>query len=110
MANNVQQIAEKLGAKAVGQTLDVRGGAFGAARLARTVEQLQSRLTPGQGLRAGRPTVSGWERHPKVPMSRATEERLIRLAANASTDKRKVSPMQLAAQILEDALEAMAER
>ena len=110
MAKNIQQIAGKLGARVVGRTPDIGGGAFGAARLARIVEQLQSRLTPGLGLRTGRPTVPSWERHPKVPMSRATEQRLIRMAANASTDKRKISPMQLAAQILEDALEAMAER
>jgi hypothetical protein len=41
-------------------------------------------------------------RHPKVPMSPATERRLIRLAKQASTAKRKISPMQLAAQILEE--------
>jgi hypothetical protein len=37
-------------------------------------------------------------------MSEATERRLIRLAAEASASGRKISPMQLAAQILEDAL------
>jgi hypothetical protein len=54
--------------------------------------------------------VASWERHPKVPMTRATEQRLIRLAEAASTDKRKVSPMQVAAQILEDALAGISER
>jgi hypothetical protein len=37
-------------------------------------------------------------------MSEATARRLIRLAEKASTGERKISPMQLAAQILEDAL------
>lgn len=104
MAKNTKHIADILGARIVGQVPDTGGGAFGAARLARIVEHLQSRLVPGQGLRAGRPTVASWERHPKVPMSRATEQRLIRLAERASTGRRKVSPMQIAAQILEDAL------
>jgi hypothetical protein len=37
-------------------------------------------------------------------MSEATERRLTRLAQEASTSGRKISPMQLAAQILEDVL------
>jgi hypothetical protein len=37
-------------------------------------------------------------------MSEATEQRLIHLAEQASTSERKISPMQLAAKILEDAL------
>ncbi len=45
--------------------------------------------------------VTGVVRHPKVPMSRATVRRLFRLAEEASTSERKISPMQLAAQILE---------
>ena len=86
------------------------GGAFGAARLAKIVEALQARLVPGQGRRAGRPSDATWVRHPKVPMSAATERRLARLAERASTRGRKVSPMQLAAQILEDALAGIPEQ
>jgi hypothetical protein len=107
MARNIKEIADRLGAEIVAQVPETGGGTFGAARLARIVDQLQTRLRPGQGVRAGRPTVASWDRHPKVPMSRATEQRLIRLAEKASSGKRKVSPMQLAAQILEDALEGM---
>jgi hypothetical protein len=107
MARNIKKIADRLGAEIVAQVPETGGGAFGARRLARIVDQLQTRLRPGQGVRAGRPTVASWDRHPKVPMSRATEQRLIRLAEKASRGKRKVSPMQLAAQILEDALEGM---
>jgi hypothetical protein len=110
MAKNIQQIADRLGASVVGQVPDTGGGAFGAARLAQIVESLQTRLVPGQGLRTGRPTDANWVRRPKVPMSRATEQRLVRLAERASIGKRKVSPMQLAAQILEDALAGMPEQ
>lgn len=101
---NINILAGGLGAKVIAQLPDIGGGAFGAARLARVVEQLRARLVPGQGRRAGRPTDPKWVRHPKVPMSAKTEKRLIRLAEKASTAERKISPMQLAAQILEEAL------
>jgi hypothetical protein len=104
MAKNIRRIADRLGAKVIGRMPDVGGGAFGAARLAAIIETLRRRLVPGQGRRAGRPTNPDWVHHPKVPMSEATERRLSRLAEQASTSRRKVSPMQLAAQILEDAL------
>ena len=110
MARNIEKIAAGLGAKVVGQVPDTGGGAFGAARLARIVETMQARLVPGQGRRPGRPTDASWVRHPKVPMSEATRQRLIRLAEQSSTGGRKVSPMQIAAQILEDALAGVPER
>jgi hypothetical protein len=109
MAKNIDAIAGRLGAKVIAQVPEVAGGAFGAARLARIVEQLRARLVPGQGRRAGRPTDARWVRHPKVPMSEATEQRLIRLAEQASASGRKISPMQLAAQILEEALAELPE-
>ena len=74
------------------------------------MEELQGRLAPGQGKRAGRPSDASWVHHPKVPMSEATQRRLSVLAARASTEGRKVSPMQVAAQILEDALARISER
>ena len=43
-------------------------------------------------------------------MSEATRQRLARLAEQSSTAGRKVSPMQIAAQILEDALSGIPER
>ena len=104
MAKNVDRIAQRLGAQVIAQVPEVGGGAFGAARLAGIIAQLQSRLVPGQGRRAGRPTDAKWVRHPKVPMSEATAQRLTRLAQAASTAGRKISPMQLAAQILEEVL------
>ena len=104
MAKNIDKIAAGLGAKVVGKVPHTGGGAFGAARLAHIVATIQARLEPGQGLRPGRPTDASWVRHPKVPMSDATRQRLARLAEQSSTGGRKVSPMQIAAQILEDAL------
>ena len=104
MAKTIEKIAAGLGAKVMGKVPHTGGGAFGAARLARIVAAIQARLVPGQGHRAGRPTDASWIRHPKVPMSDETRQHLTRLAEQISTDKRKVSPMQVAAQILEDAL------
>jgi hypothetical protein len=104
MAKNIKQIAKSLGAKIVGQVPETGGGAFGVARLGEIVVKLQGRLTPGQGKRPGRPTDPAWIKSPKVPMSRKTETKLARLAERASKTGRRVSPMQLAAQLLEDAL------
>jgi hypothetical protein len=104
MASNIHRIADALGAKIVAKVPDTGGGAFGAARLGRVIASLQGRLEPGQGKRPGRPTVATWVRSPKVPMSLETESTLATLAAEASKDGRKVSPMQLAAQLLEEAV------
>lgn len=110
MAKNIDRIAEQLGAKVIGQVPDAGGGAFGAARLAKNIETLQARLVPGQGKRAGRPSDASWVRHPKIPMSDTTKRRLLRLAERASAGGRRVSPMQIAAQILEDALASVPEQ
>ena len=40
----------------------------------------------------------------KIPMSAATRRKLRRLAQQMSTTKRRVSPMQVAAQLLEEAV------
>ena len=110
MARNTKKLAEALGATRVIKVPDTGGGAFGAAWLGHIVATIQARLEPGQGRRPGRPTNANWVRHPKVPMSDATRERLSRLAEEASTKGRKVSPMQVDAQILEDALTGIPER
>src|SRR5271170_2307065 len=104
MVKNIEKVAAGLGAKVVGKVPHTGGGAFGAARLAKIVETMQARLVPGQGRRPGRPTDASWVRHPKVPMSEATRQRLTRLAEQSSTAGRKVSTMQIAAQLLEEAL------
>src|SRR5262249_35624514 len=107
---NIEKTAADLGAKIVARVPHTGGGAFGAARLSRIVADLQARLEPGEGIRPGRPTDPSWVRHPKVPMSEATRQRLARLAEQSSTGGRKVSPMQIAARILEEALAGIPER
>jgi hypothetical protein len=104
MAKNVQEIANLLGAEIKSTLPDVGGGAFGAARLAHLVASLRARLHPGQGRRPGRPSDARWVRHPKVPMSAETEEKLRRMAERASTPERQISPMQIGAQLLEEAV------
>ncbi len=106
MARNIRKIARGLGARVVGRVPETGGGAFGAARLAAL---LRERLTPSAGLRPGRPTDPNWVKHPKVPMSEATFQRLERLAGQLSTPGRRVSPMQVAAQLLETSVERLVE-
>jgi hypothetical protein len=104
MAKNVKKIAKLLGAEVVTEVPDTGGGAFGAAQLGRMVVTLQSRLRPSEGKRPGRPTDPTWDRSRKVPMTRTTAAKLARLARRASKSGRRVSPMQVAAQLLEDAV------
>ena len=101
MAKNIDRITDLMGAVRVAQVPDTGGGAFGAARLSRL---LHARLQPGSGRRLGRPTDSAWVRHPKVPMSEETMQRLSEIASKMSTTERKISPMQVAAQLLEVAV------
>jgi hypothetical protein len=101
MAKNRNKLAKLLGAKIVGRVPDVGGGAFGMSRMAQILHQ---RLTPSQGERPGRPTNPNWVIRPKVPMSRATAKKLAAIAEDISTPKRKVSAMQVAAQLLEQAI------
>ena len=95
------EIAKLLGAQIVGTIPDVGGGPFGMARLAHIMHE---KLTPSRGERPGRPTNPNWVTRSKVPMSDLTVQRLTELADAMSTDERKVSPMQVAAQLLEEAL------
>jgi hypothetical protein len=104
MARNIKQIAQIMGAEVVARVPETGGGAFGAARLLYMVNALRARLQPGQGKRPGRPTSKDWLVRSKIPMSQRTRTRLRRLAQQMSTGARKVSPMQVAAQLLEDAL------
>jgi hypothetical protein len=105
MAKNVNKIARKLGATVKGKVPDTGGGAFGMARLA---EILTARLQPSQGLRPGRPSDPSWVLQGKVPMSEETKEHLTALAAKLSGDGRRVSPMQVAAQLLEESVSRVA--
>jgi hypothetical protein len=107
MPKRSQKLADLLGAKIVGEVPDVGGGAFGMARLANILHQ---RLTPSEGERPGRPSDSSWVIRPKVPMSVATKNGLKRLARKASNNGRKVSAMQVAAHLLEEAVKRLAEK
>ena len=104
MAKNIRRIAELLGADVMAEAPDVGGGVWGAARLAEIVQALQGRLEPGRGQRPGRPTDATWVHRAKIPMSEATSRKIARLAERASREGRKVSTMQMAAQLLEEAV------
>src|SRR5262245_31387895 len=104
MTRNMKKIAQALGAEIVGQVPETGGGAFGAARLAYVVNALRERLQPSRGMRPGRPTSRDWRLRSKVPMSLKTRSKLRRLARQMSTTERKVSPMQVAAHLLEEAV------
>jgi hypothetical protein len=104
MARKIETTAERLGARVIGQVPDTGVGAFGAARLAKLVASLQERLEPSAGLRPGRPTDPSWVHHAKVLMSEETRRKLDRLAEHASTPRRRVSRMQIAARLLEEAV------
>jgi hypothetical protein len=100
MPKNPQEFADLLGAKLVDTLPLTGGGPFGMARLARIMHQ---RLTPSQGERPGRPTDARWDKRRKVQMTKDTWQQLCKLAQRVSTATRKVSPMQVAAQLLEEA-------
>ncbi len=101
-----KKVAERTGAVHVGRLPDTGGGAFGAAWVAAI---LKERLEPSQGRRPGRPTDVRWVFRPKVPMSEATQRQLILLAEQLSSPQRRVSPMQLAAQLLEEAVQKLSQ-
>lgn len=100
MTRKIEDLADKLGAEVVGTVPDYSAGAFGVAKLAQT---LRERLEPSQGKRPGRPTNPRWSKRPKVPIAEETEERLEQLARLLSDEHRRVSPMQVAAHLLEEA-------
>ena len=100
MAKNIDLLAQKLGAKVVGRVPEYSAGTFGVAVLAKS---LRDRLEPSKGKRPGRPSNPRWIKRPKVPMAPETEQRLKELARLLSDEERQVTPMQVAAQILEEA-------
>lgn len=99
MANNIDSIVKKFGATVVGNVPNFSAGAFGIATLAKT---LRDRLEPSRGKRPGRPSDRRWTKRSKVPMASETETRLKQLAKMLSDDDRKVTPMQVAAHLLEE--------
>jgi hypothetical protein len=100
MAKNIEILAKKLGATIEGTVPDYSAGAFGMAALANV---LRERLEPSTGKRPGRPSNPAWSKRPKVPMAPETEQRLKEIASLLSEEDRRVSPMQVAALLLEQA-------
>ena len=70
-------------------------------------ERLRGRLAPGQGERPGRPSDPSWTVQRKLSMNPETLTALERLAESLSTEDRRVSPMQVAALLVEDAAERL---
>jgi hypothetical protein len=102
MTKNSREFAALFGAEIIGDLPAVGAGPFGMAKLAHLMHQ---RLTPSHGERPGRPTDASWVLRRKVPMSAATARRLAQIAAQMSSPDRKISPMQVAAQLLEKAVD-----
>jgi len=67
----------------------------------RLSKSLKDRLKPSEGARPGRPSDPTWSQSGKLPMSEETVHLLSDLATHLSADDRKVSPMQVAAHLLE---------
>lgn len=70
-------------------------------------QRLRSRLAPGQGERPGRPSDPTWTVQRKLSMNEETLGTLERIAESLSTDERRVSPMQVAALLVEEAAERL---
>ena len=70
-------------------------------------QRLRSRLAPGQGERPGRPSDPTWTVQRKLSMNAETLTTLERIAETLSTHERRVSPMQVAALLVEDAAEKL---
>jgi hypothetical protein len=100
--DRIAAIAKATGGK-VGEPIDgVVNGPVGATRLAAI---LSARLRPSQGKGTGRPTDPAWSISRRIPMKQTTFEQLEELAESFSHQGRKISPMQVAAELLERGLE-----
>ncbi len=101
MDKRIERIAESVGAKYRGRLPATGGGAFGMARIAQLLYERLAGPVRGSGPGA-RTTNDQWTEHRKVPLSAETLANLQELSVRLSSDERKVSPMQLAAQLLEE--------
>jgi len=101
MSTNMQKtkLAQALGANRVHPlNIKARQGPLGLLALR---EEITSRLLST----GGRPTDSTWTLRRGIPFKRATWERLANTAREMSTQKRKVTAAQLAASLVERAVE-----
>ncbi len=100
---DIDRIAKKLGAERKGR-VEAGDGYFGAAQL---VAEIQARFRVPR--RGGRATNPNWSEKRLVGLSRDTLQRLEELARSASENgDTTVEPMQLAALLLENAVERAA--
>ena len=103
MTLDPEKVAQRLGATFVPQAPDTDGGAFGMAHLAEVMKQ---RLDARGGRRQG--TAFLWVLSPKVPMNPETDKLLLALPEKLSTPDRRVNPMELAAQLLAESVQRLA--
>src|SRR5215218_5207343 len=94
---DMDRIATALGAERRGWVVS-RGGYFGAVQLA---AEVAARFRVSEG--GGRPTDPSWNEQRLVRLSTVTLERLEKLA-----EKAHASPMQVAALLLEQAVQSVA--
>ena len=98
MADDLDDIAELLGATVVGQVPDVGGGALAAAYLAKVY---QARMRHIGGQRAGEPAAQATDRSLEVPVSESVIHALTELAELVRTRTgRVVTPAEVATGLL----------
>jgi hypothetical protein len=80
---------------------------FGTDHLSELGERIRGRLEPSKGERPGRPSDPSWTVQRKLSMSNETLRTLEAVAESVSTEARRVSPMQIAALLIEDATQGL---
>jgi len=83
---------------------------LGADQLKALGARLRQRLEPGRGERPGRPSDPSWTVQRKLSMNEETLALLEQAADAVSNDERRVSPMQIAALLIEDATQGIAKQ
>jgi hypothetical protein len=84
-------------------TISINIGTLDSNDLNSLGERLRARLSPGFGQRPGRPSDPNWTLQRKLSMNETTLSALEAIAEHLSTIERQVSPMQVAALLVEDA-------
>ncbi len=80
---------------------------FGTDQVNELGERIRGRLEPSKGERPGRPSDPSWTVQRKLSMNDETLRTLELIADSVSTDSRRVSPMQVAAMLIEDATQRL---
>ena len=101
MSLDPKRVAERLGAEHTALP-HTGGGAFGMARLAEILKERLGHSRRGATVR--------WILGSKVPMTPETEKLLIALAEKLSTPERRLNPVQLAAELLEQSVQQLANK